>query len=195
MRRLAVLALLLALVLLAIAPPASAGPGTITFIGDSVPAGLLYVPSAKRYLKRGLNIQLDLRVCRRLVADSCTYQGSTPSTAYERIKSGPVGDTVVIDVGYNDYVSRYSRDVDRVMRALRSRGVDTVVWVNLREVRPEYRKMNAIIRAKRARWPELRIADWNARSKGRPWFADDGLHLNHSGAWGLAKLIRDSVLP
>jgi hypothetical protein len=100
----------------------------------------------------------------------------------------------VIDVGYNDYASRYASDLNRIMRALRRRGVDTVVWVNLREVRADYRKINAEIRAARKRWPELRIADWNARSKGRPWFADDGLHLNHSGAWGLADLIRDTLL-
>jgi hypothetical protein len=176
----------------AAAPGAAASP-SITFIGDSVPAGVLYVPSAKRYLERKLGMSLDLRVCRRLVADSCTYQGSTPSTAYERALSGPLAGTVVIDVGYNDYASRYASDLNRVMRVLRRRGVDTVVWVTLREVRDDYREMNAAIRAARKRWPQLRVADWNARSKGQAWFADDGLHLNHAGAWGLAGLLRDSL--
>lgn len=175
------------------AAPAGENAAAITVIGDSVPASLLYVPSAQRYLKRGLDISLDLRVCRRLVAASCTYQGSTPSTAYERIASGPLGDIVVIDVGYNDSSSSYASDLSRVMRELRRRGVNLVVWVTLREVRDDYRKINAAIRAARKRWPELRVADWNARSRGKPWFADDGLHLNNSGAWGLARLIRDSI--
>jgi hypothetical protein len=40
----------------------------------------------------------------------------------------------------------------------------------------------------------MRIADWNAVSAGRPWFASDGLHLNAKGAMALAGLLRTNVL-
>ena len=32
-------------------------------------------------------VRLDLKVCRRLVLQSCPYQGSTPSTALETVQS------------------------------------------------------------------------------------------------------------
>ena len=42
-----------------------------------------------------------------------------------------------------------------------------------------FRANNAVLRAKAAEYPDLRIADWNARSAGLPhsWFSDDGIHL------------------
>ena len=41
----------------------------------------------------------------------------------------------------------------------------------------------------------MRIADWNAVSAGRPWFASDGLHLNAKGAMALAGLLRKTCSP
>ncbi len=38
----------------------------VTFVGDSVPASIEYVPSAQRALRKGLDVRLDLKVCRRL---------------------------------------------------------------------------------------------------------------------------------
>jgi len=40
----------------------------------------------------------------------------------------------------------------------------------------------------------LVVADWNAYSRGKPWFREDGLHLTTSGALGLARLLRPLVL-
>ena len=41
---------------------------------------------------------------------------------------------------------------------------------------------------------KIAVADWNAFSRGKPWFREDGLHLTPSGAMGLARLLRPLVL-
>ena len=52
------------------------GPLRVTFVGDSVAASLGYVPAAQDLLEqRGLRARLDLRVCRRLVADELPVPG------------------------------------------------------------------------------------------------------------------------
>jgi hypothetical protein len=166
-------------------------------IGDSVSAALDYVPAARAYLARGLDFRFVLDVCRRLVAPSCTYQGVTPATGLQVVLATgrSLGSVVIMDVGYNDYGSTYRGELDRVMRALAASNVRTVIWVTLRETRSTYRSINVVIRNARKRWRPLVVADWNAWSRGQPWFGDsEGLHLTGSGAMGLARLLRPLVL-
>ena len=170
----------------------------VTIIGDSIAASFSYVAGAKRYLGKGLDLRTDALVCRRLVAASCAFQGTTPATALQVVgaQGHALGSVVVINVGYNDWAAVY--DVDRVMRALKAAGVQHVVWVTLREAGANasiYAQSNARIRSAGKRYRKsLVIADWNAYSRGRPWFREDGLHLTNSGAFGLARLLRPLVL-
>ena len=169
----------------------------VTVIGDSIAASFDYVPAARRYLGKGLDLRSDAVVCRRLVATSCPFQGSTPSTALEAVgsKRRALGPVVVVNVGYNDWPAVY--DVDRVMRALDAAGVRSVIWVTLREATSYahvYARSNARIRAAARRWKGLAVADWNTYSRGKAWFREDGLHLTTSGALGLARLLRPLVL-
>jgi hypothetical protein len=168
----------------------------VTFVGDSVPASIEYVPDARRALRTGLRVTLDLRVCRRLVAASCSFQGSTPSTALEAVRGQgrSLGDVLVVDVGYNESAKGYAQGIDRVMRAALAQGAKGVVWVTLRETRPIYHATNVAIKAAAKRWPQLVVADWNAYARGRPWFGSDGLHLTDSGASALAAFVRRHVL-
>jgi hypothetical protein len=170
----------------------------VTVIGDSVAASFDYVPAARRYLGKGLDLRSDAVVCRRLVAASCPFQGSTPSTALQVVgaEGRALGPVVVINVGYNDWAAVY--DVDRVMRALKAAGVHTVIWVTLREAGAYasiYAQTNARIQNADKRWRKsLVVADWNRYSRGKPWFKEDGLHLTPSGALGLARLLRPLVV-
>lgn len=177
-----------------VAPARAADEPRVTMIGDSVPAALGYVRGAERVLAQGLDLRLDLRVCRRLVAASCPYQGRTPSTGLEAVQAdgSALGQTVVIDVGYNDDGTHYVADMDRVLRALQGAGVRRVVWVTLREERSDYVRVNAAIRHEAALWPRLvQIADWNEASYEQDgWFASDGLHLSDAGAFALAHFLR-----
>jgi hypothetical protein len=198
---LALAALALGALALVASSPAPAGQPAkprVTVIGDSIMESFEYVPSARRALARGLDLRSDSAVCRRLVAASCPFQGTTPSTALEVIAANGrgLGRVVVINVGYNDWAAVY--DVDRVMRTLKQAGVRTAIWVTLREASSNaslYAQSNARIRTSARRFRKsLVVADWNAYSKGKPWFREDGLHLTVSGALGLARLLRPLVV-
>jgi hypothetical protein len=195
---LAITAAVLACAAAAPAQPSAPAKTRVTVIGDSITASFNYVASAKRYLGKGLDLRSDAVVCRRLVAASCSFQGTTPSTVLEVVGSqgNALGPVVVINVGYNDWAAVY--DVDRVMKALKTAGVEHVIWVTLREAGSNasiYAQSNARIRSADKRWrSRLVLADWNAYSRGKPWFREDGLHLTTSGALGLARLLRPLVL-
>ena len=182
----------------ATAKPSAPAKTRVTVIGDSITASFSYVAGARRYLGKGLDLRTDALVCRRLVAASCAFQGTTPATALQVVgaQGHALGSVVVINVGYNDWAAVY--DVDRVMKALKAVGVQHVVWVTLREAGTNasiYAQSNARIRSAGKRYRRsLVIADWNAYSRGRPWFREDGLHLTTSGAFGLARLLRPLVV-
>ena len=105
-----------------------------------------------------------------------------------------LGDVLVVDVGYNEGPIGYGAGIDDVMRAALAQKATGVVWVTLRETRDLYRQTNEAIRRARRRWPQLEVADWNAFSAGKPWFASDGLHLTPTGAVELATFLRPYVL-
>ena len=197
-----VLVTVLASVFLAAAPVARTGEVAsrraleVTFVGDSVPASITYTPHAQAILGRGLDLRLDLRVCRRLVTESCSYQGAAPTTALQSVQSigRRLGDVLIVDVGYNESAAGYREGIDRIMRAAQAQGATGVVWVTLRETRETYRQTNAAIRTAQHRWPQLQVADWNAFSSGKPWFSSDGLHMGPTGAEALARFLRPFVL-
>jgi hypothetical protein len=174
---------------------ATKAPVRVTFVGDSVPASIMYSPRARSILARGLATRLDLRVCRRLATASCSYQGSAPTSALQSVQSlgHALGEVLIVDVGYNESSSGYRDGIDRVMRAARAQGASGVVWVLLRETRDIYRETNAVIRSAQKRWPQLLVADWNAYSRGKPWFSSDGLHMGVTGADALAAFLRPYV--
>jgi len=197
--RASILAALAVVLVTAASAPASPSVKTrVTVVGDSITGSFTYVPAATRLLGRGLDLRTDTAVCRRLVAASCAFQGSTPATVLQVIvaQGRALGPVVVINVGYNDWAAVY--DVGRVMKALRSMGVERVVWVTLREASSNaslYAQSNARIRSAARKWKRmLVVADWNAYSRGKPWFREDGLHLTVSGAMGLARLLRPLVV-
>jgi hypothetical protein len=199
-------AIVLAVLPLLAAPAASARAQTtvkplrVTFVGDSVPAALEYVSAAEARLARGMRLRLNLKVCRRLVQASCSFQGSAPTTALQAVESygTSLGDVLIVDVGYNESSAGYGARIDEVMRAALRQGVHGVVWVTLRASSASryasiYRATNAQIRAATGRWPELVVADWNNFSDGEPWFGSDGLHLTAAGAFALASFLRPFV--
>jgi hypothetical protein len=190
-----ILSAAIAAVLLAASPAVAAEKKPrITVIGDSVQASFSYVPKAVSRLGKGFDLKVDAVVCRRLIASSCTYNGVTPKTALQLVrgKGSALGSVVVMNVGYNEGSGTY--DVNAVMRALRKAKVEHVVWVTLREQRSVYVSINGRIRQAAGRWKGFAVVDWNAASRGKPWFGSDGLHLNAAGAYALSGLIRQKVL-
>jgi len=165
--------------------------------GDSIADSLTYVPDARAILADGIDLRLELTPCRKLVPVGCAYMGGRPPSVLTIVKDSSLaelGNIVVVAVGYNDPDNNYETDMAQVVNALVDKGVGHVIWVTLREQTDEYRRINRTIAAQAARWPELRVADWEAASRGKDWFNADGLHLNAAGAIGMATLIRPFVL-
>jgi hypothetical protein len=179
-------------------PPS--GPVRATMIGDSVASGISESPEAQQELNRGIHTFLDLKACRRLAGESCTFDGLQPPTALDVIESrgDRLGSVLVIDVGYNDETADYKANIEKVISEAKAHGVDRFVWVLLREHDPApetYAATNQVIRAAAARHPEIQVADWNAFSQNKPatWFGGDGLHLSPDGATELARLVRPYI--
>lgn len=192
-RRLAVVVALVAVLVGALAGPASASP-RVTVLGDSVQDALRYQGGAAAALRPGLDLRLESRGCQRLVITSCSAGGRTPETTLQAIRRiGPgLGPVVVVHVGYNDGASDYH--MDSVLSALRAAGVQRVVWLTLREGHRHYRHTNALIRRVAEGDPLVAVADWNAHSAGRPWFVSDGVHLNATGTHALAAFLRERIV-
>jgi hypothetical protein len=195
--RLASCAALAAVVLGAGGGAAAESAPRVTVFGDSIADVLEYVPEARAFLGDGLDLRLELAPCRKLVPIGCPYMGSRPPSVLDLVQASSLlqlGSIVVVDVGYNDPANNYDTDMAQVVEALLDRGVGHIVWVTMREQNDDYRTINAVIRAARARWPQLEVADWESASRGHDWFNVDGLHLNAAGALGLAKLLRPYIL-
>jgi hypothetical protein len=168
----------------------------VTVVADSVGGALTWMGRARAILARGIELDLEIAACRKLVEPGCVYQGERPPSALELIRSRsvPLGRVVVVNVGYNDLASDYPEGLDRVMRALEARGVERVVWVTLRAERASYAEMNAAIGRALGRWPQLVVADWSAASAGREEWFTDGLHLSDAGGEAFARFLRPVVL-
>jgi hypothetical protein len=127
------------------------------------------------------------------------------------LTAGPLPDVAVVATGYNYPFwdpDRFDRSVDAMVDALVARGVDHVVWVMLREVKPQYISasawaqvqpyywyfptVNQHLRAAVARHPELVLADWAAVADA-PGLTYDAIHLNTTGAARYARLLRTEV--
>ena len=174
----------------------TAAPRVTTF-GDSVAGSLDYVPEARELLGEGVDLRLELSPCRKLVPLGCAYLGTRPPSVLDIVRSSllsDLGNIVIVAVGYNDPPNNYETDMAQVANALADLGVGHIIWVTLREQTDGYREINDVIQAQAHRWPGLTVADWEAASRGKDWFNDDGLHLNAAGALGLATLLRPYVL-
>ncbi len=125
--------------------------------------------------------------------------------------AGPLPAVAVVATGYNYPYwdpARFDRSVDAMVGALVAKGVRHVIWVTLREVKPQYisagawadvqpyywyfPEVNQHLRAALGRHPELALADWAALAD-QPGLSYDAIHLNTTGAALYARLLRTEV--
>jgi len=169
----------------------------VTMIGDSVADEISYLGSAQAALGRGVQLDLQLAACRRLVVASCTVAGVQPTTTLQLVSSlgRSLGPDVVVAVGYNDYELLYPGDVLQVLKALRRAGVQHVLWLTLRASRHDYVDMNRALREIASADPQLTVVDWNAYSRSHPdWFDSDGVHLTPAGGEAMATLVHERLV-
>jgi lysophospholipase L1-like esterase len=166
----------------------------VTLIGDSVADAIPGDSSAVRIVSQGIDLDLEVDACRRLVDQSCPP--NPPTTVQVIKKLGPaVGPTVVIAVGYNDFEDHYAGEIADTLDALAAADVKHVFWLTLRAAHHPYINMNDDINAAAAKHPEMTVIDWNVYSRSHlDWFQADGIHLVEAGSEAMAGLIHDKLV-
>ncbi len=117
-----------------------------------------------------------------------------PETIAERIRARRderrLGPDVVIHMGTNGIVQE--EDLKPILEELRDR--NRVVVVNVRVPRVWMNPTNEVIVSLVGQYPNVRLADWNAVSKGKKgYFAPDGVHLTKTGAEVFGNLVNDTL--
>ncbi len=109
---------------------------------------------------------------------------------------GPrIAPTVIVEVGYNEFVDTYPASVELAITTLLAAGVTKILWTTMAEGRPQYIGMNQELEAVAARHPEVEIVDWGSASRGHDsWFEGDGVHLGYYGARAMATLLHDALV-
>lgn len=149
---------------------------TVVF-GDSVVLG------AREGIKTSVeNVSIDAEV------------GRQPKVIAERIRTrrteNRLGNNVVIHMGTNGSISE--GDLKTILDELTDRG--RVVVVNVRVPRVWMKPNNKMINEIIAQYPNVRLADWAATSKGhKGWFAPDGVHLTKTGAGEFGLMIHQAL--
>jgi hypothetical protein len=121
--------------------------------------------------------------------------GRQPKVIAERIRKRRherrLGPLVVIHMGTNGLVQE--KDLQPILEDLSDR--KRVVVVTDRVPRAWMNPNNKLIVKLAAQYPNVRLADWNAISKGhRGYFAPDGVHLTKTGGDVFGNLINDTLL-
>ena len=167
----------------------------VTVFGDSQIAAVESTPNARAMLAKGIDLDLRAAVCRRLVQESCPYEGSRPTTVLDEARdtSAVLGGTVVMLVGYNDYEDEWARNIASVLRAFAARDVTRVLWLTLTERRQDWVEMNEILRTVAKSWPQLEVLDWSGAADPS-WFREGDIHLTFDGATGLASYLHAALV-
>ncbi len=168
----------------------------VTVIGDSVLTAVEWNHTPLSIFERGLNLQLEIGVCRTIEDVSCPFEGGTVPTMLDVVSTlGPqLGETVLVEVGYNDPPDEFAARVEDAVDALLAAGVHRILWANLREWQQQYVGMNETLAAAAARHPQLTIIDWEGYSHDHySWFQGDGIHLVYNGAVAMARLFNGSI--
>ena len=175
---------------------AASDPPHVTVIGDSVLTAVEWNSTPLSLLEQGLDVQLEIGVCRTLEGISCPYEGGNVPTLLDVVnRLGPaLGPTVLVEVGYNDPANEFAQRVEDSIDALLAAGVEHILWVNMREWQQQYIGMNQVLVAAAARHPQLTIVDWEGLSHDHySWFQGDGIHLVYDGAVAMAGLLNASI--
>lgn len=171
-------------------------PPQVTVIGDSVLTGVLWNEGPLAILQHGLQMRLDIGVCRRLTGVSCPYEGGRVPTLLDVVNTlGPqLGKVVLVEVGYNDDYDTFAQDVEVSINALLQAGVERILWVNLHGFSRQWHDMNDVLDAAARRHRELTVIDWNGYASDHwSWFQGDGIHLVDEGAGAMATLFRSAI--
>ena len=188
----------------AAADPASPPVGSILFVGDSVGESIATEFAA---IVTPAYPVMNYQSCsgRGMAGAGCLFTVAAP-----QIKSDGVGvinsldapAIAIVELGYNDDPAAFEGEVQQMLAALISKGVQRVIFVNMstRSTTRNYAKSNAVLAAAEAKNPSISIFDWNTASsapnQGR-WFDNTSLccyvHLSTTGQAEFALFLRQQL--
>jgi len=169
----------------------------VTVISDSVLTAVEWNEAPLATLQQGLDVYLDVGVCRTVAGVSCPFEGGRVPTLMDVIAGMGIrlGPTVLVEVGYNDEPRTFEQDVDRAVQAMLAVGVQRILWVNFPATSQHWVDLNSALGAVAGRHRELTIVDWNGASHEKwSWFQGDGIHLVYPGALAMASLLNGALL-
>jgi hypothetical protein len=178
------------------ASAADQAPPQVTVIGDSVLTAVEWNADPLAILEQGLNVQLQIGICRRLTGVSCPFEDGRVATLVDVADSlGPeLGKVVLVEVGYNDDHDTFAQSVEQSIDTLLAAGVERIIWANLHGFTQQWIDMNAVLAAAARRHPELTVIDWNDYASNHwSWFQGDAIHLTHEGAMEMASFFRRAI--
>jgi len=172
------------------------------FIGDSVGASIADTAGAGELptlLRRAFNSETFNTESYRCTVGNCPPATKDGVTIANALTGTP--DLAIVELGYNDSQSTLGSEIDQMMTALVAKGVRYVGWVNMSERRKvsgvsSFAAGNRALVAATARWPQLRILDWDGYTMCGPrdrWFSDS-VHLNSTGQAEFALWLRARAL-
>ena len=173
--------------------------GTMLFIGDSVGESVTSTfASVVTPAYPTMNYQALTNRC--LVGPSCVAAavGSPDAaTIINALTPDQYPSVAIIQLGYNDDPTTFQSDVDQVVNALNTRGVQRIVFINLstRRTSRDYALSNAVLANAATSYPNVSIFDWNAASSApsqNRWFSDD-VHLTSTGRSEFTLFIRNQL--
>jgi SpoIID/LytB domain protein len=188
----------------AAADPASPPVGSILFIGDSVGESIATEFAA---IVTPAYPVMNYQSCagRGMAGASCLFTVAAP-----QIKSDGVGVVnsldapaiAIVELGYNDDPATFDGEVQQMLAALISKGVQRVIFINMstRSTTRNYAKSNAVLDAAAAKNPGITIFDWNTASSAANqwrWFDNKSLccfvHLSTTGQAEFALFLRQQL--
>ncbi|MEO8364416.1 MAG: peptidoglycan-binding protein [Ilumatobacteraceae bacterium] len=175
---------------------AAAPVGAMLFVGDSVGESIAFeFASAVAPAYPNVNYQSLTNRC--MVGPSCVATALGKPDALSIINSltpEQIPRIAIIELGYNDDPNSFQSDVDQVVNALNSRGVQRIVFVNLstRRTSRNYALSNAVLGSASQTYSNVSVMDWNTASSAPTqsrWFRDD-VHLTTTGRGEFALFLR-----
>jgi ribosomal protein S11 len=172
------------------------------FISDSVGASVAESAGSGELptlLRRVFNSETYNTESYRCTVGNCPPATKDGVTVANALTGTP--DLAIVELGYNDSQSTLGGEIDQMMTALVAKGVRYVGWVNMSERRKtngtaSFAAGNRALVAATARWPQLRILDWDGYTMCGPrdrWFSDS-VHLNTTGQAEFALWLRARAL-
>jgi hypothetical protein len=169
----------------------------VTVIADSVLTAISWNDGPLRTLMNGYDMQLQVGVCRRLTEPGCPFENDRVPSLVDvaRGLGASLGQTVVVEVGYNEPPETFAAAVEQSITALERAGVTRILWVNLHEWQPQYPGMNETLARAAQKHRDVTIVDWASYSRNQySWFQGDGIHLVYQGAVEMATLIHTALV-